>query len=125
MTRRSTFLLMLLSVAFAQLLSSLMCAGPCRAAPPPVKQFEDLRAVMLKRRGKDLSSMDLRACDLLRNTFDTFTPWPSRDMLPKGFDAGRVLEWGKRPGLGVRELHRRGVTGDQSVATLAGGSIDE
>ena len=66
---------------------------------------------MLKRTGKDLRAMDLRGADLFKTTFDSFTSWPSREMLPEGFDPERVLEWGKCPGLGVRELHERGVTG--------------
>ncbi len=76
-----------------------------------IDEFEDLRAVMLQRKGKDLTTMDLRNVDLFKNTFDSFTAWPPREMLPKDFNPKRVLQWGKCPGLGVRELHERGVTG--------------
>ena len=66
---------------------------------------------MLRRKRKDLTTMDLRNVDLFKNTFDSFTPWPPGDMLPKAFDPKRVLQWGKCPGLGVRALHELGVTG--------------
>jgi hypothetical protein len=43
--------------------------------------------------------------------FDTQTVWPSRDRMPQGFDPERRMERGKNPGLGVRRLHERGITG--------------
>ncbi len=64
----------------------------------------------------DLRGCDLRNCglagrlsDLLNASFDGLTRWPAR--LPAGFDPAKVMEIGKNPGLGVRELHRRGITG--------------
>lgn len=64
-------------------------------------------------RGCDLSGLDLRTrvSDLLMATFDTKTVWPSRDRMPEGFDPRRIMETGKNPGLGVRSLHKRGITG--------------
>lgn len=64
-------------------------------------------------RGKDLSSADLRPFlkDLMYATFDTSTRWPSDDRLPKEYDRARIMELGKNPGLGVRSLHRKGITG--------------
>jgi hypothetical protein len=64
-------------------------------------------------RGADLSSLDLREreSDLVQTIFDTRTKWPSCDRLPAGFDPARILETGKNPGLGVRTLHKRGITG--------------
>lgn len=64
-------------------------------------------------RGADLSALDLRgrAADLLQALFDTRTVWPPRDKLPEGFDPKRILELGSNPGLGVRSLHQRGITG--------------
>lgn len=64
-------------------------------------------------RGADLSALDLRgrAADLFQATFDTRTVWPPRDKLPEGFDPKRILALGSNPGLGVRSLHQRGITG--------------
>ncbi len=81
------------------------------AGQSPVESFEDLRATMLKRAKKDISSRDLREADLFRTTFGSFTRWPPPRLLPPGFDPGKVLQWGKTPGLGVKALHARGITG--------------
>ncbi len=64
-------------------------------------------------RSRNLSSLDLsgRLDDLLQADFDTQTTWPPTDRLPKGFDWRQSLELGKNPGLGVRGLHERGITG--------------
>jgi hypothetical protein len=62
---------------------------------------------------QDLTSFDLTGSrdDLLHSFFDTRTKWPPADKLPKGFDAERIMELGKDPGLGIRRLHAKGVTG--------------
>lgn len=62
-------------------------------------------------RSCDLSSLNIadRLGDLLQADFDSKTVWPSR--VPSGFDHQRIMEYGKNPGLGIRELHRRGITG--------------
>jgi len=62
-------------------------------------------------RGADLSQLDLsdRLADLLHADFDSVTRWPEK--LPAGFDPQRVMELGKDPGLNVRKLHARGITG--------------
>lgn len=78
----------------------------------PVDLHEDLRGSMLERRGKDLARLDLSNSDLTRTTFDSFTPWPASDRLPKGFKPDEIMEWGKYPGLGVKELHEQGITGE-------------
>jgi subtilisin family serine protease len=64
-------------------------------------------------RGYDLSGLDLSASsdDLLQADFDTQTVWPPADQMPSGFDPQQIMELGKNPGLGVRQLHARGVTG--------------
>ena len=43
--------------------------------------------------------------------FDNRVVFPGPDKLPAGFNPARVLEDGKDPGLGVKELHKRGITG--------------
>ncbi len=62
-------------------------------------------------RGADLRDMDLTDMEdiLFSADFDTKTQWP--DALPESFDPERLLELGKDPGLGLRALHERGITG--------------
>ena len=62
-------------------------------------------------RGYDLSHLDVanRTADLLHADFDSKTRWPAR--LPSGFEPARLMELGQDPGLGVRQLHAKGVTG--------------
>lgn len=70
-------------------------------------------------RTANLSKLDLSESlmELLHADFDTRTVWPSR--VPAGFDPAAVLELGKNPGLGVRQLHARGITGKGvGVATI-------
>lgn len=43
--------------------------------------------------------------------FDSYTVWPPKDKLPSGFDPQKLLEDGKNPGLGIRDLHEQGITG--------------
>jgi serine protease AprX len=61
----------------------------------------------------DLSRLDLsQKGELLKvMPFDSRTIWPESDRLPPGFDPKAVMEWGKYPGLGVKKLHDRGITG--------------
>ena len=65
-------------------------------------------------RGFDLSRLDLRnrADDLLHADFDDRTIWPDDNQMPSSFDRTTIMELGRSPGLGVRELHGRGVTGE-------------
>lgn len=44
-------------------------------------------------------------------SFDTNAMLPSADKLPAGFNPNTALENGKNPGLGVRDLHAKGITG--------------
>ena len=62
-------------------------------------------------RGGDLSDMDLRDrfTDLMHAIFDDRTIWPAD--LPDGFDPKQMMTLGRNPGLRVRELHQRGITG--------------
>ena len=66
-------------------------------------------------RQKDLSRLSLET--LAEQTFDEQTVWPGQANLPHGFSASAWLETGKDPGLGLRQLHARGLIGrDISVA---------
>jgi hypothetical protein len=71
-------------------------------------------------RGRDVSSLDLagRLPDLLQADFDDGTRWPAA--LPPGFEPPKIMELGRNPDLGVRQLHRRGVTGKGiGIGTIA------
>lgn len=61
----------------------------------------------------DLSKLDLRNSenDLMHSIFDTTTIWPSKGYLPKNVDPEKIMELGINPGLGIRKLHRQGITG--------------
>jgi hypothetical protein len=61
----------------------------------------------------DLSGLDLRNAldELLFSTFDTRTVWPPREQLPREFNLRRIAALGANPGLGIRRLHARGITG--------------
>jgi len=60
-----------------------------------------------------LANLDLR--DKLKvievMSFDTRTVWPEPNKMPEGFEPARLLEEGKNPGLGIRNLHKKGIDG--------------
>jgi subtilisin family serine protease len=64
-------------------------------------------------RAYDMSGLDLRNSldDLLYADFDSRTIWPSPEKMPPEFDWQKIMEMGKNPGLGIRQLHGVGVTG--------------
>ncbi len=63
--------------------------------------------------GVSAARLDLREqlSRLSSLTFDSGTVWPGQDKLPQGFDPARLLEEGKNPGLGVRQLHAAAING--------------
>lgn len=62
-------------------------------------------------RSSNLTNIDMRENfgDLIYADFDSKTQWS--DKLPDGYDPELIMEFGKSPGLGVRELHKKGITG--------------
>jgi hypothetical protein len=64
-------------------------------------------------RSANLTKLDLSKSkdDLLYATFDTKTQWPAADKMPADFDWQKIMETGKNPGLGLRSLHEKGITG--------------
>lgn len=62
-------------------------------------------------RSSDLSILNLedRLEDLIFADFDSKTQWP--DKLPDDFNPEEIMELGKNPGLGIRELHEKGIKG--------------
>ena len=71
------------------------------------------KGFLLDLRHYDLQRLDLRHSlpDLLCASFDSRTIWPPPDRMPSGYDWRAIMERGKNPGLGVRSLHARGITG--------------
>lgn len=65
-------------------------------------------------RSCNVSQMDLSVIESYNDiTFDSSTKFPDNpDKLPVDFDAEYILEFNKNPGLGIRELHRQGITGE-------------
>jgi len=79
-----------------------------------LRPFTDLRPEVLSgRRQRAFLNMDLRDKHdvLLTCTFSTLTEWPTLDRMPASFKPLEAIEMGKDPGLGIRELHRQGITG--------------
>lgn len=66
----------------------------------------------LDLRGYDVSGLDFTEKKALldRITFDSSTDFPEN--LPDGFSPEEIMEIGKNPGLGIRALHDRGITGE-------------
>jgi membrane protease YdiL (CAAX protease family) len=87
---------------------SLWQLGPLAKLPTPSPDGEiDLRSY-------DLSGMDLSGDGEIlskQTSFSSKTVWPPADRMPADFDRERILDLGRNPGLGVRSLHARGITG--------------
>jgi len=64
-------------------------------------------------RCRDLTKLDLRNSieNLMYADFDDRTVWPAPNQMPSDFNWQKIMELGKNPGLGVRSLHKKGITG--------------
>jgi len=71
-----------------------------------VKEFDDVR-------WKDLSKLDLsyRKGLTATLTFNQKTVWPEATKIPPGRPLEKLLKDAMNPGLGIRRLHRQGITG--------------
>jgi len=71
-----------------------------------VKQFDDVR-------WKDLSALNLSKKSNLTFSlrFNEKTIWPTASNMPKNEDPQTILRNAMNPGLGIRELHKKGITG--------------
>ncbi len=69
------------------------------------------KAFQVDLRSCDLTGLNLkdRLEDLLHADFDDRTKWPTQ--MPQGYDYKQIMELGKNPGLGIRNLHKQGITG--------------
>jgi hypothetical protein len=81
---------------------------------PPLDQIPENNgissySVNLRSREITAKNLDESLEDLLFAVFDTDTVWP--DALPEAFDPEAILELGKDPGLGIRDLHEIGIDG--------------
>lgn len=63
----------------------------------------------------DLSAEDLSVFDenatLQNMDFDDKTIWPQGDKMPKWLNPQEIMEAGKTPGLNIKQLHAKGITG--------------
>ncbi len=71
-----------------------------------VESYDDVRC-------KNMSRLDLSDRPSLPATlqFNLDTIWPAPDKMPTGRDPNQILTDAMNPGLGVRALHQRGITG--------------
>ena len=67
---------------------------------------DDLRSANLTRLDLSKSKEALLYAD-----FDSKTQWPATDKMPADFDWQKIMETSKNPGLGMRYLHQKGITG--------------
>lgn len=79
------------------------------------------RMFQVDLRSADISHLNVldRLNDLMYADFDSKTKWPKS--LPKEFNPEGIMEYGKNPGLNVKRVHDKGVTGKGvGVAVLDG-----
>ncbi|MCP4215050.1 MAG: hypothetical protein GY765_10350, partial [bacterium] len=78
---------------------------------PDLQKLTDLRPEVFKT--DKFIQMDLRdKFDILKTcAFHSLTKWPPKEKLPGNFDPLEFIDMGKDPGLGIRDLHRKGITG--------------
>lgn len=113
--RAALCLLLLLLAACAPSRGEELRAGEiCRRPAAEAVFWEGSPQALLASgdfRGADLRDLDLSGMGeaLSASDFDTQTRWP--EALPESFDPKGLLEAGKNPGLGLRALHRQGITG--------------
>jgi len=71
-----------------------------------VSEFNDVR-------WKDLSKLNLNGRDglIATLTFNQKTVWPAPQKMPPGDKPEKILADAMNPGLGIRELHKEGITG--------------
>ena len=79
----------------------------------PTYDADSRSAWQVDLRAYNLSELDLRSSleSLFYASFDDRTIWPSDNRMPQGFDPRHIMELGKNPGPGIRDLHSQGITG--------------
>ena len=98
----------------------LVCSGVLW--PWGLQPRRTLRSV---ERGSDLRDCSVTGLDLRDRAsmiftfgFNQRTLWPAAEKLPAGFVPGEVLTNAMNPGLGIRELHRQGISGKGVSAAI-------
>lgn len=103
---------------------SMHAAGPASVSSIPLAPpYEKMGSFDQMLEGTDASAAEARSAarDILLASFDTLTKWPPAERMPEGVDPARIMEIGGNPGLGVRSLHARGITGQGvRIAVLDG-----
>ena len=81
-----------------------------RSALELIPPYEDTDAFW-DFRSRDMTKLNIGQCgtDIFRSIFDTKTIW--KKPLPVYFNPDLLIQTGKNPGLGVRELHKVGING--------------
>ena len=79
----------------------------------PKHDPDSTEAWQVDLRSQDLIELDMTESltDLMFASFDSQTRWPEAQKMPADFDPQEIMEIGKDPGLGIRELHKQGITG--------------
>lgn len=82
-------------------------------ASPPIYDPQSEEQWQVDLRSSDLTRLDLSKSgnDLLNADFDSKTKWPAPNKMPGNFDWQKIMELNKDPGLGMRALHKQGITG--------------
>lgn len=81
---------------------------------PPTYDPNSTEQWQVDLRSSDLTKLDLSKSKeaLLHADFDSKTQWPPSDKMPADFDWQKIMEIGKDPGLGIRNLHQQGINGN-------------
>lgn len=115
---RGLVVVLALGMALVLVLLVIATRFDARDWPGLVAWVQGLRPVATLSPHDDVRWVSLRKLDLAAHGeflptlgFNLQTRWPGPDGRPPGFDPGRMLTNAMNPGLGVRELHRQGVTG--------------
>jgi len=99
---------------------------PVKKIPDFSDKNKELGAHDFKVYSTDISDLDLRTAGDKINyiRFDTNTIFPSADKMPDDFDPTKIIEENKNPGLGIRDLHKRGITGKGITVAIIDQSLN-
>lgn len=101
-----------------------------RADPSDADPFEGVpEPVIRSNKWQDFCSMDLSQTDFSNDghiihtfSFDSRTVWPEKEKMPP-VTPEEIMEQGKYLGMGLSELHQKGITGDNISVAVIGNPI--